>query len=104
MSSFIYGNHTKKHIGVWLRFQGSNDLIKMIEKSKQKRFFDSIMRVVVSEYDKETNQVWLEIWCKNIIDSIRGKTRYSVFYIKTNINPQWVCEGDLGNGINFFNK
>jgi hypothetical protein len=60
-----------------------------------------VKAVVVSEYDKETNQVWLEIWCKNLIDSIRGKLRYNVFHIKTNINETWTCEGDLGNGINF---
>ncbi len=101
MSSFIYGKHTKKHIGVWLRHKSNSDVIKLIKDSKEQRFFDTIERVVVSEYDKETNQVWLQIWCKNLIDSIRGRLQYSVFHIKTNINENWVCDGDLGNGFKF---
>jgi hypothetical protein len=101
MSSFNYGKHTKKHIGLWLRYRSNSDVIKLIKESKHKRFFDTVERVVVSEYDKETNQVWLEVWCKNLIDSIRGKLRYNVFHIKTNINKDWICEGDLGNGCNF---
>tara|TARA_R110000851_G_scaffold131429_1_gene265318 strand:- start:7116 stop:7421 length:306 start_codon:yes stop_codon:yes gene_type:complete len=101
MSSFRYGKHTKKHINVWLRLRNNPDVIVLINKSKQKRFLDTVERVVVSEYDKELNQVWLQIWCKNIIDSIRGKIRYNVFHIKTFINEDWSCEGDLGNGINF---
>ena len=101
MSSFKYGKHTNKHIGVWLRYRSNTDVIELVKKSKQKRFFDTIERVVISEYDKETNQVWLQIWCKNLIDSIRGKLRYNVFHIKTNINEDWTCEGDLGNGCNF---
>ena len=94
-------NIQKKHINVWLRLRNNPDVIVLINKSKQKRFFDTVERVVVSEYDKELNQVWLQIWCKNIIDSIRGKIRYNVFHIKTFINEDWSCEGDLGNGINF---
>ena len=101
MSSFRYGKHTNKHIGVWLRLRNNQDVITLINKSKEKRFFDTVMRVVVSEYDIESNQVWLEIWCKSVLDSIRGKTRYSVFHIKTSINEDWSCEGDLGNGVYF---
>lgn len=101
MSTFNYGKHTKKHIGVWLRYETNSDIINLIEKSKQKRFFDTVERIVVSEYDKKTNQVWLQIWCKSLLDSIRGKRRYNVFHIKTDINENWSCEGDLGNGINF---
>lgn len=101
MSSFRYGNHTKTHIGVWLCYRSNLDVIKLVKDSKQLRLFDTVERVVVSEYDKETNQVWLEIWCKNLIDSIRAKHRYSVFYIKTNVNEEWSCEGDLGNGCKF---
>lgn len=100
MSSFSYGKHTKKHVGVWLR-RTNPDVIDLIKKSNQKRFLDSVERIVVSEYDDKSNQVWLQIWCKNLLDSIRGKTRYNVFHIKTFINEDWSCEGDLGNGINF---
>jgi hypothetical protein len=101
MSNFSYGKHTPKHIGVWLRYRSNEDVVELVKKSKQKRFFDTVERVVVSEYDKEANQVWLEVWCKNLIDSIRGKSRYNVFHIKTDINQNWCCEGDLGNGCNF---
>jgi hypothetical protein len=101
MSSFSYGKHTKKHIGVWLRYYPNNDIIKLVKNSKLKRNFDTVERIIVSEYDKEMNQVWLQIWCKNIIDSICGKNRYNVFHIKTDVNPDWSCDGDLGNGVNF---
>ena len=33
MSHFIYGNHTKKHIGVWLRYRSNPDVIQLIKKS-----------------------------------------------------------------------
>lgn len=101
MSSFRYGKHTNKHIGVWLRYRSNKDIIDLVKKSNQKRLFDSVERVIVSEYDKETKEVWLQIWCKNLLDSIRGKMRYNVFYIKTHINEDWSCEGDLGNGVRF---
>lgn len=101
MSSFNYGKHTAKHIGVWLRYRSNPDVIVLVKKSKQKRLFDTVQRVVVSEFDKKTNEVWLQIWCKNLIDSVRGKLRYNVFNIKTKINENWVCEGDLGRGLKF---
>ena len=101
MSWFIYGKHTKKHIGIWLRPSSNPDVIEKIKKSKLKRFGDSISRIVVSEFDKEKNAVWLQIWTKNIFDSIFRKNRYTVFHIKTEINENWVCEGDLGNGFKF---
>lgn len=99
MSFFIYGKHTKERIGVWLRYTSNHDLIQLVRKSRQKRYFDTVMRVIVVEYDEKTDQVWLEVWCKNLIDSIRGKHRYNVFTIKTDVNKQWVCEGDLGKGL-----
>ena len=94
MSNFSYGKHTKKHIGVWLRRGSNQDVIDLIKKSKQKRYLDTVERIVISEYDKETNEVWLQIWCKNLLDSIRGKSRYNVCHIKTAVNENWVCEGD----------
>lgn len=101
MSHFRYGKHTTKHIGVWLRYRSNPDIIELIKKSKQKRFFDSVSRVIVIEYDKKLNQVWLEIYCENLIDLIRGKIRHNVFSIKTEINENWICEGDLGSGKKF---
>ena len=101
MSSFSYGKHTNKHIGIWLRYAYNPDVISMVKKSKNKRIFETVERVVVSEYDSETNQVWLQIWCKSIIDTFLGKYRYNVFHIKTDVNECWSCEGDLGSGVNF---
>jgi hypothetical protein len=101
MSSFSYGKHSDKHIGIWLRYESNDDLIELINETNQMRLYDSVSRVIVSEYDENTKQVHLQVWCKNLIDSIMGKIRYNVFYIKTDINEEWVCEGDLGSGINF---
>ena len=101
MSSFTYGKHTKKHIGVWLRWESNPDIIKLIKKSENKRFYETIQRVVIHEYDKKENKVWLEVWCQNPYDIPRKKHRYNVFYIKTKINENWICEGDLGCGIKF---
>ena len=42
MSSFSYGKHTSKHIGVWLRYRSNTDLIELVKKSKQKRLFDTV--------------------------------------------------------------
>ena len=101
MSSFTYGQHTKKHIGVWLRFRSNPDILSLIQDSGNKRYGEVTERVVIDEYDNTKDEVWLAIWCKSVIDIFRRKDRYNVFYIKTNVNEAWVCEGDLGNGVNF---
>jgi hypothetical protein len=103
MSTFSYGKHTKKHIGVWLRHWTNPDIYDLIKKSKNKRFFDRVERVVVSDYDKETDEVWLEVWGMNTIDVLLNKYRYNVIIIKTKVNEEWSCEGDIGNGKFFSN-
>lgn len=70
-----------------------------MKSSKNKRFFDSARRVVVAEYDETTQEVWLMVFCINFVDVLRKKHRYNVFYLKTPINPRWICEGDLGAGL-----
>lgn len=99
MSSFSYGEHTRRHIGVWLKPAANPDVMLLIKKSKLKKIFDSVRKIVVSEYDKSTDEVWLEIYCSNLIDVIRRKYRYNVFYIKTKVNPYWSCNGDMGKQI-----
>lgn len=101
MSSFNYGKHTEKHIGIWLRLNTNPGVIDLINSSKQKRFFDTVDRVIVSDYDGETGQVWLQVWCKSLLDTVRGKARHNVFHIKTAVNEEWSCDGDLGSGANF---
>lgn len=103
MSNFSYGKHTDKHIGVWLRYNSNPDLVYNIKKTKLLRFSDRIYRVIVREYDIKSNQVWVEVWAASFIDDMRGKTRYNVFSVRLNVNPEWVCEGDLGSGVDFFN-
>jgi hypothetical protein len=70
-----------------LRYKSNQDVINLIKKSKQKRFLDTVERVVVSEYDKETNEVWLQIWCIKII---------SLFFVR------WIFPLLLGVVLFFF--
>ncbi len=101
MSSFSYGKHTKKHIGIWLKYEVNNDIKSLIKTSKQKRFFDTVQRVIVSEYDKHTDTVGLQVWCSNLLDVMMGKVRYNVFYISSKVNENWSCHGSIGKGIKF---
>lgn len=99
MSHFSYGTHSKKRIGVWLRFRSNPDVLDLIKKSKCKRMFETVQRVVVVEDRPDENLVMLEVWASNLFDVIRRKQRYNVFYIWTNPNEEWTCEGDLGKGL-----
>lgn len=101
MSSFSYGKHTKKHIGIWLNYYMNEDIVSAVKKSRELRLLDTVQRAIIKEYDKENNQVWIEIWSRNLIDVIRKKRRYNVFTIKMDVNEEWSCSGDLGSGINF---
>ncbi len=99
MGGFSYGEHSKKRIGVWLKWQYCGDVLLAIKKSGNKRFSESINRVVVEEYDKKDNMIWLGVYCQSIFDVIRHKNRYNVFYLKVSINPEWSCHTDLGTGF-----
>ena len=99
MSWFTYGQHTEKHIGVWLRYRSNPDIQVLIKKSRNKRFHETIERILVKEYDN--GEVILEVWCMSAFANITNKYRYNVFYLKIPVNENWVCEGDAGNGTNF---
>jgi len=100
MSSFSYGIHSRKRLGVWIKCNNFNqDLQNLIKKSRNKRFFESVDRIIVDDYDESTKEVLLEIWCSTFIDMIFKKHRYNVFYIKTKPNENWTCYGDLGTGL-----
>ena len=99
MSSFGYGEHSDKRIGVWIRYRSNPDIISFIKRSGNKRLLDSVTRIVVVDYDAESDQVWLEVYCKNMMDVLRNKHRYNVFYLNVKVNPDWICEGDLGRGL-----
>lgn len=79
----------------------NEDIVSAVKKSRELRLLDTVQRAIIKEYDKENNQVWIEIWSRNLIDVIRKKRRYNVFTIKMDVNEEWSCSGDLGSGINF---
>jgi hypothetical protein len=106
MSWFAYGKDLnnsssfhRKRKGVWLRYHSNPDIVKAVKKNGNKRLFETVVRVVVDEYDKKEDKIWLEVWCQNIFDPIRRKHRYNVFYIFVSPDESWVCEGDLGKGL-----
>jgi PHP family Zn ribbon phosphoesterase len=82
MSSFRYGKHSKKRIGVWIKYDKfiNSDLYNLIKKDKNKRFYDIVDRIIVTpEYDKKTEEIWIEVWCSNIFNYLnwidRGEYR-----------------------------
>ena len=104
MSWFYFGDITtaNKKIGVWLRPDSNKDLLRQIKNTKELVFLSSVSRIVVKEFDEnDKNFVYLEVFSKSLLDSIRGKTRYSYFVLRTEIDNEWVCEGDLGKGAKF---
>ena len=71
MSRFLYGqdltdpsNHNQKRLGVWLRKTSNKDIIGLFNKSKCKRFYETIQYIIVKEYQEGHNLVLLEVWCK----------------------------------------
>lgn len=99
MSTFAYGKHSDKRIGVWLRYDTNSDLIDIIKKNINKRFFDAVERIIVTDYDESKKEVLLEVWCDSFIDMVFKKHRYNVFYISVPVNEKWSCHGDLGIGL-----
>lgn len=89
-----------KRKGIWLRFDSPlmEDVRNAIKKSKLKRASEVIGRVVIHEL-RLNNKVLLEVWCKSLLDSVRGRYRQNVFYITMEENPDWICEGNLGRGL-----
>lgn len=103
MSNFSYGtpkNHSIRY-GVYLKLysESNKQVTNLIYKSNLIRFYETIYKIVVFEYNPEKNIVFLQVWCKSIFDSIRHKQRYNVFYINLPPNPNWICEGDIGTGF-----
>jgi hypothetical protein len=98
MSHYKYGKHNKKRIDVWLRFRSNPDVLDLIKKSKCKRIFETVKRVIIIE-DRPSGEVMLEVWASNIFDIMKHKQRYNVFHILTKPNENWICEGDLGKGL-----
>jgi len=89
-----------KRKGIWLRFDSPlmKDVQEAVKKSKCKRPSEVVGRVIIHEL-RLNNEVMLEVWCKSLLDNVRGKQRYNVFYITMKENPDWICEGDLGRGM-----
>jgi hypothetical protein len=55
--------------------------------------------MAIEEYNKERNELGVYIWCKNITDVLRGKSRYNVIFMWIPYDPHLSCEGDLGKGL-----
>jgi len=103
MSTFKYGKHTNKHIGIYLR--RDNNINTEIKKSKNRRLFENIERIVISDYEKCSNSVWIEVWCYNSLYNLfSNRNRYNVFYLFLPVDENWSCDGDNGGGINFFDN
>jgi hypothetical protein len=91
MGSYSYGKHNPEKIGQHLRYGLNDDIIKLVKDNGNKRTFEIVERVIVSDYDEISNLVWLEIWCYNIFNYFTGKHRYNVFYVTCEPNENWSC-------------
>lgn len=103
MAHFSYGKLTEKEhqkrFDVWLDIDNNSELIKTILKNKNKRWTESINRIIVKDYIINNNLIRLEIWCKNYFELfVFKKHRYNVFYITLQPDEEWCCHDDLGKG------
>lgn len=102
MSWFEYGTPKRRSLrkNVWLRARSLPENI-LQDAKKNMRSGEYIERVVVCEI-KTAPRVLLEFWCCNPLDAISNKltcfTRYTVFHLIVDEDPNWICEGDLGRG------
>lgn len=91
MGSYSYGKHDSERIGQHLKYRFNEDIVKLVKDSGNKRIFETVERVIVSDYDEKNNLVWLEIWCSSILQYFTGKHRYNVFYVRCEPNENWSC-------------
>jgi hypothetical protein len=100
MSWFKLKHHNPKQIrGIVLRFHSNTDLIQLFKKNKNRNFFDFVECVIIDKvmYNTEhKGKVKLKFICRNLIDSIRRKIRTIILYEITDINPEWICDGNFG--------
>lgn len=94
MASINFGEFCKKKTtGVWLKYEVNCDLRQIIDKNPNKGCFDTVSRIIVSDY--EDRDIWVQVWCKNLWDTVIWKKhRYNVFYIKIkniDVNDDWSC-------------
>lgn len=74
-----------------LKVDANKNIIKLIEASKKLRLLDKVIKIKVKEINPKTNVASLEIWCQNSLDLFFKKQRFNVFYIYSNVNPDWIC-------------
>jgi len=92
VSWFKYSDQKKRSNlkNVWLRIR---DLPEELKKEIDSNISnEKLERVVVCELLPDNN-VLLECWAEVIFG-----VKYTVFYITTKEDPDWICEGDLGRG------
>jgi hypothetical protein len=84
--------------GVWLRCGSNPDVQGAIRRSGLKRLTETVEWVEVKEV-RPGRRVLLEVWCISLLDCVRRRRRHNVFHMDMLENPDWVCEGDLGRGL-----
>lgn len=105
MSWFEYGTPKKPHSrrGVFLRVRRLPQDI--LDRAKQVMLPDETIEMVkVLQVKPLENQVLLKFYCREALKDEPRLTahmqagRHIVFTLVADINPEWICEGDLGRG------
>ncbi len=98
MASFSFGEITPKHIGLYLRWGHSPNLIRLIRKSTP--FFYSVETVKVVGYDVFKKLVQLEVRSRRWFTW----SFHRVHYLNIPVDPDWSVEANFGPGEHFFDK
>jgi len=112
MSHFSFGAITKDEnkLGVWLRPESNEQLLKKIKKVGRVKPHETVHRIIIEEVNNMPHKqlVYIQVWLYKItigqIFRILFKSkpkaiRFIVFGFWENENPEWICEGDLGTGL-----
>lgn len=78
-----------------------NRLWKDIKAAKCLRFMDGVWWIEIHNVLLERKEFVIEVRARNLKDSIIGKERNNVFYLRTPIDDNLVIEGNYGKGERF---
>jgi len=90
----------KRRVGIWIRVRSlPNELGKKIAKIK--RISEHPWQIKIAEL-RPKGEVLLEMWCSSlgVLFSHKKYDRNIVYHFVEKEDPDWVCEGDLGRGLN----
>jgi len=79
----------------------NEDIISLVKETGNKRWFDTVRYIKITEYDPDNKVITVQVWCRHIIDVIRNKYRYNVFYMNILEETWFVIEGDLGRARDY---